>query len=94
MSGVRAPSLAVAAAQPACRAGDVAGNAEVHARVVPATQARVVVFPELSLTGYELDAVPVAGDQDVLIPIIDACAAAGSLALWAPPSRSRDGASS
>ncbi len=83
--GVRAPSLTVAAAQPACRARDVAGNAEAHARVVRATQARVVVFPELSLTGYELDAAPVACEHDVLIPIIDACAAAGSLALVGAP---------
>ncbi len=83
--GVRAPSLTVAAAQPACRARDVAGNAETHAHVVRATRARVVVFPELSLTGYELDAASVACDHDVLIPIIDACAATGSLALVGAP---------
>lgn len=83
--GVRAPSLTVAAAQPACRSRDVAGNAEEHARVVRATQARVVVFPELSLTGYELDAAPVACDDDVLMPITDACAATGSLALVGAP---------
>jgi len=46
---------------------------------------RVVVFPGLSLTGYELDAAPVACGHDVWIPIIDACATAGSLALVGAP---------
>lgn len=82
---MRAPSLTVAAAQPVCRALDVSGNGEAHAQVVRAVQARVVVFPELSLTGYELDAAPVACDHDVLTPIIDACAATGSLALVGAP---------
>ncbi|WP_376768576.1 nitrilase-related carbon-nitrogen hydrolase, partial [Pseudonocardia pini] len=50
------PGLAVAAAQPACVARDVAANARGHAEAVRAAGARVVVFPELSLTGYELDA--------------------------------------
>jgi len=52
---------------------------------VRATQARVVVAPELSPTGYELDAAPVACDHDVLMPIIDACAATDSLALVGAP---------
>lgn len=82
---VRAPSLTVAAAQPACLALDVAGNAAAHADVVLATQARVVVFPELSLTGYELEAAPVRCDHDALTPLIDACAATGSLALAGAP---------
>lgn len=82
---VRVPTLTVAAAQPACLALDVARNAAAHAGVVLATQARVVVFPELSLTGYELDAAPVRGDDDALTPIIDACAATGSLALVGAP---------
>jgi len=82
---MRAPSLTVAAAQPACQALDVAANAKAHARVVLATQARVVVFPELSLTGYELDAAPVQCDHDALTPIIDACAATGSIALVGAP---------
>ncbi len=83
--GVRAPSLTVAAAQPACRSRDVAGNAQAHAHVVRATQARVVVPPELSLTGYELGAASVACHHDVLTPIIDACAATRSLTLVGAP---------
>lgn len=84
-----APSLTVAAAQPACLALDVAGNAAAHAQVALAAQARVVVFPELSLTGYELDATPVQCDDDALTPIIDACAATGSLALVGAPIEER-----
>jgi predicted amidohydrolase len=48
--------LSVAAAQPACVGYDIAANAAAHAAAVRAAAARVVVFPELSLTGYELDA--------------------------------------
>ncbi len=82
---MRAPSLAVAAAQPVCGAHDVAGNAEAHARVVRAAQARVVVFPELSLTEYELNAAPAGCDHDKLLPIVEACAVTGSLALVGAP---------
>lgn len=53
--------LCIAAAQPPCVARDVRANARLHAQVVRAAGARVVVFPELSLTGYELDAPPVDG---------------------------------
>jgi len=77
--------LKVAAVQPACTAHDVAHNARVHAETIRAAQARVVVFPELSLTGYELDADAVAVDDVRLAPIMDACAATGSLALVGAP---------
>jgi predicted amidohydrolase len=83
--GVRTSLLKVAAAQPACTALDVVSNARVHANVVRAAQARVVVFPELSLTGYELDAEPVSCDDPALTPIVEACAATGSLALVGAP---------
>jgi predicted amidohydrolase len=48
----------IAAAQTIPRRGDVDANLEVHVQLVQiAAQegARVIVFPELSLTGYELD---------------------------------------
>ena len=48
--------LRLAVAQPPCVPLDVAANARAHAAAVRAAGARVVVFPELSLTGYELDA--------------------------------------
>ena len=53
--------LRIAVAQPVCVRHDVAGNAVRHARVVRSARARVVVFPELSLTGYELDAATMTG---------------------------------
>jgi predicted amidohydrolase len=55
---VRRP-LTLAAAQPPCTPHDVAANARAHADAIRAADARVVVFPELSLTGYFLkDLVP------------------------------------
>ncbi|MER7460631.1 carbon-nitrogen hydrolase family protein [Micromonospora sp. NPDC126480] len=77
--------LRIAAAQPACEPYDVAVNAARHAAVVRAADARVVVFPELSLTGYHLDA-PVLDPADpALIPLVDACAVTGTLALAGAP---------
>ena len=77
--------LVVAAAQPDCVAYDVAANARAHAEVVRRGRARVVVFPELSLTGYELDAPAVAPGDARLAPIVAACAATGSIALVGAP---------
>lgn len=75
----------IAAAQPRCTARDVAANARAHAEAVRAARAGVVVFPELSLTGYELDAAPVSPDDPALRPIVAACVAAGSVALLGAP---------
>ena len=66
--------MVVAAAQPACTAYDIAGNAQVHAAAVRAARARLVVLPELSLTGYELDAAPVALNDPRPRTIVGACA--------------------
>ena len=57
--------LIVAVAQPPCAPHDVAGNARAHAAAVRDTRARVVVFPELSLTGYELPGGPGSGPPTV-----------------------------
>jgi predicted amidohydrolase len=74
--------LRIAAAQPPCVARDVAANAALHAEAVRRAGARVVVFPELSLTGYELDAPPVTLTHPAaLAPLVAACAATGTLAL-------------
>jgi len=75
-----------------CVALDVAANATAHAAVVAAAAARLVVFPELSLTGYELDAPPLAPDDDRLAPIVAACAASGAVALAGAPVADDDGA--
>lgn len=77
--------LAIAAAQPLCTAGDVPANAREHARLIRAARARLVAFPELSLTGYELDAEPVAPDDERLGEIVAACAETGSIALVGAP---------
>ncbi|MCM6774850.1 carbon-nitrogen hydrolase family protein [Nocardia sp. CDC159] len=77
--------LKIAVAQPKCVAHDVVANAVEHAQAIREARARVVVFPELSLTGYELDAEIVTPDDDRLAPIIDACAETGALALAGAP---------
>ena len=75
----------VAAAQPPCAALDVAANAEAHADAVRAADARLVVFPEMSLTGYELDAPSVDPGSPDLEPLVRACAETGTLALAGAP---------
>lgn len=82
--------LTIAVAQPRCAAKDVRANALEHAAAVRRARSRLVVFPELSLTGYELDAEPVSPDDDALAPLVDACAETGAIALAGAPS-ARDG---
>lgn len=77
--------LTIAVAQPPCVSYDVAANAATHAATVRRARARVVVFPELSLTGYELDTPAIAVDDPQLAPIVEACAESGSLALMGAP---------
>ncbi|TDD82761.1 nitrilase-related carbon-nitrogen hydrolase [Actinomadura rubrisoli] len=77
--------LIIAVAQPRIVPHDVAANAIVHTAAVRAARARVVVFPELSLSGYELDASAIAPDDPRLAPIVEACAETGSLALAGAP---------
>jgi predicted amidohydrolase len=77
--------LVVAVAQPPCTAHDVGANAAAHGALVRASRARVVVFPEMSLTGYELDADPVDPDDARLGPLVDACAATGAVSLVGAP---------
>jgi predicted amidohydrolase len=83
--------LTIAAAQPACAPKDVRANALAHADAIRSARARVVVFPELSLTGYELDADPAALDEEALRPIVAACAETETVALVGAPVRGRDG---
>lgn len=79
--------LRIVVAQPPCVAYDVGVNAATHAATVRAADARVVVFPELSLTGYLLDAPPVDVDDPRLGPLVEACADTGTLALAGAPVR-------
>jgi predicted amidohydrolase len=77
--------LTLAVAQPPCVALDVAANAVAHAAAVRAARSRVVVFPELSLTGYELDAPLLDPADPVLAPLVEACAATRTIALAGAP---------
>ena len=45
----------------------------------------MIVFPELSLTGYELDADVVAPDDEALAPIVAACTETASVAFVGAP---------
>jgi predicted amidohydrolase len=65
--------------------GALTANAEAHALTVLAARARLVVFPELSLTGYDLAAPAVAADDPVLAAIVDACGTMNTLALVGAP---------
>ncbi|MBM2622489.1 carbon-nitrogen hydrolase family protein [Actinoplanes sp. LDG1-06] len=74
-------SLVIAVAQPPVHPLDIAANATRHAATVRAAGARLVVFPELSLTGYDVDAPLIAPDDPRLQPLIDSCAATDTIAL-------------
>ncbi|MBY8874610.1 carbon-nitrogen hydrolase family protein [Micromonospora sp. PLK6-60] len=84
--------LRIAVAQPLSRSGDVAGNADRHADLVRRAQARVVVFPELSLTGYGPDAPVLDPETDGrLASLVAACADSGALAVAGAPVAGPDG---
>lgn len=78
-------ALRVAVAQPLCVPYDVTQNAAAHAAAVRAAASRVVVFPELSLTGYELGAPALTAGDPRLCPLTEACAETGSVALAGAP---------
>lgn len=77
--------LVLAVAQPPVVPLDVARNAVTHAAAVHASAARLVVFPEMSLTGYEMDAPLLAEDDPRLGPLVAACAATDTIALAGAP---------
>lgn len=78
-------SLVIAVCQPRTESLDVTANALRHAAAVRAAAARVVVFPEMSLTGYELDAPTVEPGDPRLAPLVEACAATDTVALVGAP---------
>ncbi|MEW1908427.1 carbon-nitrogen hydrolase family protein [Kitasatospora sp. NPDC085895] len=83
--------LAVAVVQPVWAGPDVLANAERHAQAIEESEARLLVFPELSLTGYDLEAQPLAVDDSRLRPITEACRSTGAVALVGAPVRDPDG---
>jgi predicted amidohydrolase len=84
---------ALATAQTLPVRGDVDANVEQHlelARIAAAEKARVLVFPELSLTGYELDLAKSLAFEpgDVrLAPLVDAAASLGLTLVAGAPAR-------
>ncbi|MDN3239573.1 carbon-nitrogen hydrolase family protein [Glycomyces tritici] len=86
----RPEPLSVAAAQPELRAGELARNARAHAEAVRAAGARLVVFPELSLTSYALAAPAVALADPALDEVVAACAETGAVALAGAPVKEGD----
>jgi predicted amidohydrolase len=84
-------ALRIAVAQPAVVAYDVAANVATHAKIVRTAGARLVVFPELSLTGYNLDAPALTCDDPRLVQIVAACADADAVALVGAPLADADG---
>ncbi|KQT94656.1 hypothetical protein ASG49_07400 [Marmoricola sp. Leaf446] len=78
--------LTVAACQPHV-ADDLTRNVATHVEAVRRAGARLVVFPELSLTGYDLAADAVDPGDPLLVPLVEACAAVGAVALVGAPAR-------
>ncbi|MEV6315430.1 carbon-nitrogen hydrolase family protein [Streptomyces sp. NPDC051776] len=83
--------LTIAVAQPPCASYDIVGNAKAHAEAVRSAGARVIVFPELSLTGYELEAEAITADDPRLDPVVTACAETEAWALVGAPVRGEGG---
>ncbi|MEV0494350.1 carbon-nitrogen hydrolase family protein [Streptomyces atratus] len=83
--------LIVAVSQPSCLHLDIAANATAHAEAITGAGARLVVFPELSLTGYDLTAPAISPDDARLRPIVSACRSTGATALVGAPVREADG---
>ncbi len=77
--------LTVAVSQPRCHPGDIAANVNEHAVAVGRARADVVVFPELSLTGYVLAGPDVDLDDPILDGLLAVCRSTGSVALVGAP---------
>ncbi|MCP3020430.1 carbon-nitrogen hydrolase family protein [Cupriavidus basilensis] len=90
-------SFVVAAAQSISVAGDIPQNVDGHLsflREAAARRARLVVFPELSLTGYEstiANEVAIHNDDARLAPLRHECTRSGLTAVVGAPLRFDDG---
>ena len=85
-------TLSLGIAQPVSVLGDLAANVLEHSRAVLDLEARLVVFPELSLTGYAMNLMPVDPEDHALEPLVEACAMRNSIALVGAPTRPTGGA--
>lgn len=77
--------LVVATVQPRVVDGDERGNVASHVDSIRRADARLVVFPELSLTGYVLDSRPVDLGGPAVGDLVSVCAATDSVALISAP---------
>lgn len=77
--------LTLAVAQPLILPHAVGLNAERHAASVRAARSRLIVFPEMSLTGYEFDADPLDPGDERLLAIVEACRAMQAITLAGAP---------
>jgi len=84
-------TLLLAAAQPRSVLADVEFNVGEHPAEIRSVGARLVLFPELSLTGYAMDAEPLDPSDERLAPLTEACAATGSVALVGAATTGDDG---
>ena len=88
--------LTIAAAQSISIAGDLAGNIARHQRFIAAAAeqgVQLLVFPELSLTGYErglADELAIVPDAAILQPLRDLARAVGVTAVVGMPIRLSD----
>lgn len=78
-------TLNVAVAQPVIRVNDLKANVASHVDAIRVAESRLVIFPELSLTGYDLDAPVVDMNDPLLKDLVDVCAQEGSVALIGAP---------
>ena len=76
-------------AQPEVTTGDLEATVAGHVAAVRAAAARVVAFPEMSLTGYAPDAPSVALDDPALAPLVEICIEAGARPGGSPDHRGR-----
>jgi predicted amidohydrolase len=87
------PTLSIAAIQTVPRRGDVIANVAVHERAMEIASARgadVAVFPELSITGYEMDlaeALAFVPEEDRLRSLREAVRRLGIVAVVGVPLR-------
>ena len=71
----------MAVAQPNSMLGDLEYNIRQHVAAIEGTDAEVMVFPELSLTGYGMEVEAIDLEDPRLSPLADVCRSSGCVAL-------------
>lgn len=78
-------ALSIALGQPLPVPGDLATTVANHVAIVKAANCDLVVFPELSLTGYFMDAPIIDFESEEVAPLQQACAESETVALVSAP---------